>query len=196
VKKIEIRIEFIEELLGTSSANPEIHEEFIASKSEDKEKIKEELAHLPADELVEKTQTVFPRIDGKPFLWDYQVKGFFKDACSMLRRVKGTKSAKITAYKKIVDGLIFVQPRKIVIDLPEGAKIGNRQRPLRGQTAQGERIALANSESVPAGAQIFFTVALLDPKLEGLVEEWIEYGQLRGLGQWRNSGAGRFVVVK
>jgi hypothetical protein len=27
-----------------------------------------------------------------------------------------------------------------------------------------------------------------------LVEEWLEYGELRGLGQWRNSGKGRFTA--
>ena len=27
---------------------------------------------------------------------------------------------------------------------------------------------------------------------EKLVREWLDYGKLRGLGQWRNSGKGRF----
>ena len=34
--------------------------------------------------------TVFPRTeDGRPFLYDYQIKGFFKDACGCLSRVAG-----------------------------------------------------------------------------------------------------------
>ncbi len=28
---------------------------------------------------------------------------------------------------------------------------------------------------------------------ESLVREWLTYGRLRGLGQWRNSGKGRFT---
>ncbi len=195
MEAIHFTIEFFEELLGTASSNPEIHEEFIAKKSADKEKIEEELESLHADELLEKSMTIFPKEDGKPFVWDYQVKGFFKDACSMLRRVSKTESSKMTAYKKIIDGLVFVSPRKIILELPKGEEISSIQRPLRGQTAQGERISLANSETVPVGTKLSFDVTLLDKKVGKALSEWMEYGKLRGLGQWRNSGKGRFVVL-
>jgi hypothetical protein len=33
---------------------------------------------------------------------------------------------------------------------------------------------------------------LLDESKETVVREWLDYGKLRGLGQWRNSGKGRF----
>ena len=75
----------------------------------------------------------------------------------------------------------------------EIAVMGNCQRPLRGQTAQGERISLANSEQIPAGTKIVFDILILDKKYEKLVIEWLEYGELRGVGQWRNSGKGRFT---
>ena len=101
-----------------------------------------------------------------------------------------TKSGKLKAYKKIIDGLVFVTPRKIPIMFD--GKVGSCQRPLRAMTAQGERVALANSESVPIGAYIDIKISLLDPALEGVVLEWLDYGQLRGIGQWRNSGKGRF----
>lgn len=191
MKQLKIKITFTELLLGTSSNNKEIHEEFIASKSADKEKAKEELEALHSDELVEKTMTIFPKEDGVPFMWDYQVKGFFKDACSMLKRVAKTRSKDMTAYKKIIDGLVFVTPRKIMIDT-KGNALGNIQRPLRGQTAQGERIALANSETVPQGSSIILEITLLEDGLLKTVEEWLNYGKLRGMGQWRNSGMGRF----
>ena len=189
--KIKIRLTFTEKLLGTASSNPELHEEFIAGKSADKDKIKEEMASLPAEQLVEKTQTIFPKENGQPFVWDYQIKGFFKDACSMLSRITDTESNKLKAYKKIIDGLIFVFPRKIMIKMPKGTELGNLQRPLRGQTAQGERIALANSETVPVGSFIEFEVMLLDKKYLKQLKEWLDYGQLRGLGQWRNASWGR-----
>ena len=136
--------------------------------------------------------TVFPRDEnGNPIFWDYQVKGFFKDACGMLRKVSKTKSSGIKAYKKQIDGLIFIQERKIpfVYD----GNIGNCQRPLRAQTAQGERISLANSETIPAGATLEFTVECLVDSDMDAVREWLDYGRLRGLGQWRNSGKGRFT---
>jgi hypothetical protein len=102
------------------------------------------------------------------------------------------ESAKITAYKKVVDGLIFVLPRKIPVILPDGGDIGLCQRPLRANTAQGEKIALAISETLPAGTQIEFTVQCLSDEHEAAVREWLDYGALRGIGQWRNSGKGRF----
>ena len=61
------------------------------------------------------------------------------------------------------------------------------------QTAQGERVALASSESIPAGATMEFTIQLLMDEHEKAVREWLDYGALRGIGQWRNSGKGRFL---
>lgn len=37
-----------------------------------------------------------------------------------------------------------------------------------------------------------FTVLCLDESHEKVVREWLDYGALRGIGQWRNSGKGRF----
>ena len=64
---------------------------------------------------------------------------------------------------------------------------------VRRIDTQGERVALANSESIPAGAWIEFTVQCLTDGLAGAVTEWLDYGMLRGLGQWRNSGKGRYL---
>lgn len=194
MKKLHVKVTYIEELLGTASANPEIHSEFIASKAPDAPSREEEVAALGADAVEEKAMTVFPRMDdGTPFTWDYQWKGYFKDACGMLRRADGTKSAKLKAFKKEIDGLVFPQPRKIALNLPEGGEVGECQRPLRASTAQGERIALAHSETVPAGTTQEFDVVILKDTLEALVREWLEYGVLHGTGQWRNSGKGRYT---
>ncbi len=190
--KIPITITFTEELLGTSPADPLIHSEFIASKAPDAKKRKEEeIAQLGAEEIEMRNMSVFPRERGQPFLYDYQVKGFLKDACGCLARVPGTKSAALKAYRKIIDGTIFVFPRKIFI---EGkGEIGDCQRPLRASGPQGERVALAHSETVPAGSQIEFVIELLDESKWPAVKEWLDYGRLRGIGHWRNSGKGRFT---
>jgi len=131
--------------------------------------------------------------DGGPVLIDYVVKGFLKDACSMLRRVSGTKSSKVVAYRKVIDGLVFASPREIRIHLPEGMLMGVLERPLRAQTAQGERVTLARSDTCPAGSRIGFTLTVLGGVSEALLCEWLEYGELRGLGQWRNAGYGTFT---
>ena len=81
------------------------------------------MAALGAEAAADKAMTIFPRdAEGRPILYDYQVKGFFKDACGMLGRIGGktetgkkravNESGKLTAYKKIIDGLIFVSPRR------------------------------------------------------------------------------------
>lgn len=190
-KVIKVKVTMFEEILGTASANPEIHEEFIASKAPDAPSREEEVAAIGAEEVFEKGMTVFPRDkDGNPIAWDYQWKGFFKDACAALRKVPKSECGKIKAYKKEIDGLIFPEPRQIPIVF--NGEIGICQRPLRGQTAQGERIALASSESIPAGATMTFDIRMLLPEHEKAVREMLNYGQLRGFGQWRNSGKGRF----
>lgn len=192
MKEITVKLTLLEDMLGTASADKEIHETYIASKADDAPSVAEEIEALGFDEVVEKGMTVFPRDkDGCPIIWDYQIKGMFKDACGMLRKIKGTKSSEIKAFKKEIDGLIFPFPRKIRINL--SGPMGNLQRPLRASTAQGERVALANSETVPAGSTITFSVKCLVDNQIDLVKEWLDYGELRGLGQWRNAGYGRFT---
>lgn len=190
---IPIRITFQEEVLGTASANPDLHREYIASKSPDAESIEEEVAAIGVDAAFEKGMTIFPRDEaGRPFIYDYQVKGFFKDCASALKKVPGSKCGKVRAYKKEIDGLLFVSPRKIVLDT-HGAPISTCTRPLRASTPQGERVALSTSESVPAGTTIECTITCLTEDMHGLAMECLSYGSLRGIGQWRNSGKGRFT---
>lgn len=196
MKEIKVRLTFTEDVLGTANADKNVHSEFIASKAPDAPSREEEVEALGAEEVERKEMTVFPRMEnGSPMFWDYQIKGFFKDTCSALSRCKGEDYSKescgMKAYKKIIDGCIFPQPRKIEIHM--NGEMGNCQRPLRAQTAQGERIALANSEAVPAGSWIEFKVVCLSDAYEKAVREWLNYGQFKGIGQWRNSGMGRFT---
>lgn len=204
---MRVRITFLESLLGTSPANEDVYKDFIGSKAPDAATIEDEVAALGTDAIVERGTTVFPRTeDGKPFLYDYQVRGFFKDACGMLglltgKNEKGKRDKKMatnesgklgaTSYRKIIDGLIFVSPRAITLNFEGDVKL--LQRPLRAQTQMGgERTALAISEEIPAGATAEFTVTCLDESHLAAVREWLDYGFLRGIGQWRNSGHGRF----
>lgn len=196
MKEIQVRLTFTEMCLGTSSNNKEIHGDYIASKAPNAKSKEEEIAAIGVEQYEEKQMTVFPKDDdGNPFFWDYQIKGFFKDTCSALQRCKGNDyskySCEMKAYKKIIDGCIFLKERRIPIQL--SGDMGVLERPLRGQTAQGERIALASSETIPAGSVIEFTVICLNDANEGAVVEWLDYGRFRGLGQWRNGSWGRVV---
>lgn len=192
MKEIRVKLTFTERILGTSPANSEIFRDFIGSKAPDADTVEDEVVALGVEGVVEKGKTIFPKLpDGTPFLYDYQIKGFFKDTCSGLRKVAGSRSSKIKAFKKEIDKLIFPEPRCIPIIFD--GEIGECQRPLRGQTPQGETVSLAISESIPAGATVEFTIRLLNDDHEKLVEEWLDYGKYSGIGQWRNSGCGRFT---
>ena len=98
MKEIKVKLTFLEEVLGTASADKEIHDKFIAANAPDAPSRKEEIEALGVEEVIEKSMTVFPRnAEGKPIFWDYQIKGFFKDACGMLRKVPNSASSKIKA---------------------------------------------------------------------------------------------------
>lgn len=194
---MKIRITLTEEVLGSSPSNEELLAAYIASKAPADDLTAQEVDNIKAQAAEERT-TIFPKTaNGTPFIYDYQIKGMFKDSCKALATAGkagypgGKHCAALKAYKKAIDGLIFVSPREIPYNL-HGLKMGFCERPLRAQTPMGERVSIAKSETVPAGSTIEFEVTCLDPKLEGVVRECFDYGTLRGLGQWRNSGKGRF----
>lgn len=191
MKKYAIELTFREPVLGTVPKDKEIYSTYIKSKAEPEKETGDELETVEEGE--DKGWTGFHLMDGKPILYDYVIKGFFKDACGMLRRAEGEKvlSKKLKAYKKVIDGLIFIFPRQIAIDL-KGNEISILERPLRAQTAQGERVALAKSEICPVGSSLKIEVMILGGVSKKLLVEWLDYGKLRGLGQWRNAGYGIF----
>lgn len=209
-----VKITFTEPLLGTLPANPNIAKEFILSRfpgeglAED-----EEQALSDPNEEFEKGITVFARdAEKRPMLWDYQIKGFFKDAClAMIESGELTlESLKkdrlgLYTYKREIDNLIFATPRRIVIalpdtvdwpgwdQLPEGP-MGLRllQRPLRKENPRGGTVCLATSEAIPPDATMEFSVTCLNEKLMPYVVRWLNYGTWKGMGQWRNASYGRF----
>lgn len=192
MKELRVKLTFTDDVLGMMPADPKIYETYIASNSPDAATIKEEIETVGVEEVIEKSMTIFPKLkDGTPFIWDFQLRGFFKDAMGMLNRISTSKSAKIKAYKKVVDGLIFVKDRKNPFVLSD--PMGVCQRPLRADTMKGPRVALAMSETVPEGSTLSFTIQLLDETLEKVVRECLDYGVFRGLAQWRNAGKGRFT---
>jgi len=200
MKKVTVNVTTLEPMLGLSPADPEIYSTFIASKAPTMEAGDIEVQAV-TDIDGDQKSTVFPRTpDGIPCFWDYQIRGFFKDSCAALARLGNTdengkkipltKSGKLKAFKKIIDGNIFVSPRQIPINFD--GDISWCERPLRADTPQGPRVALARSEQIPVGATLTFQVLLLEDSHLDVLKEWLNYGHLRGLGQWRNSGMGRF----
>ena len=194
MKILKVRATFITEALGTACSDKEIYTNFIGSKAPSGEMPEDEaefIEKMPKMPEVKKT-IFFRNRDDEPCMMDYQWKGYLKDACKALRRVKGTECSKVKAYKQIIDKLIFPQPRMIPIHLM--GEMGTCERPLRAETPQGERISLASSESIPAGSYVEFEIKFYDKDHEEWVKEMLEYGIDGGTLQWRNAGYGRFEV--
>lgn len=191
-KIITVRLTFTESILGTAPANDAIYADFIGSKAPDAETLEEEVAALGADSVAEKGMTIFSKTeDGTPFLYDYHIKGFMKSAAAALRKLPGTESSKVKAFKKVIDTMIFPAPRQILFE--NYGTIGRIERSLRADTPQGPRVGLACSEEIQAGATVTFSIYLLDPGMEKLVKEWLDYGKWYGIGQWRNASHGRYM---
>lgn len=215
MSRYSVKMTFTEDVLGTVAKDPEIYATYIASKAPANVNVEEEIDTVPvggagramagfptwsdreqAEALPgreERGWTGFHTLpDGRPCLYDYVVKGFFKDAVSMLNRAAESKEDKMMAHKKIIDGLVFVTPRRIPLILPAGGVMGVLERPLRAQTAQGERIALARSDTCPAGTTMEYQVMVLGKEpTEAMLRNWLSYAQFRGFGQWRSASWGR-----
>ena len=203
--ELSVKVTFGRELLGTAPLDPAIYQEYVSrgvlGEQEELETLPNKDEEEDEEEKEEKKPsqvTGFHRDDGHLVIYDYQVKGFLKEACATLKRTGYALSNELTAHKKCIDGLVFVEPRRIAIELADGAtpdKLEVLSRSLRAQTAKGDRIAIASSEVAPAGSTIQFKVTSLSKEVIGrkLLEEWLNYGCLRGLCGWRNAGYGQFT---
>ncbi len=197
---IKVRITLIEEILGTKPGNEDLLGTWVAGKAPTDELRRQEmLTEKTIEDTIEEKMTGFAKRNGNPFIWDYQLKGFLKDSWKECKSISGSKCSKLKAYKKLIDGQIFLSPkdREIYFHNQDGSlvkpkQIGECERPLRAQTMQGERVSIARSETVPADSYIEFTVMAVTKELIECVIECLEYGFYRGLGQWRNSGKGKF----
>lgn len=204
MKEIKVRITFIEDLIRTSTNDKDVYRKYIVPKEPDPIAIEDEYTE---------TTTAFPRTEeGKPFLYDYQLKDFFKETCSFRECLKGTS----------IDELIFIKERKSIIDLSGDIRsyneiksryneiigtIENMRRLIsllgcecpntddENQKLQGEKIPL--SEAVPAGSTITFTVQCMVDAGEQLVRDCLDCGLYQGFGQCRRHlplfHQGRFV---
>ena len=202
---MDFRFRFKREILGTANQNPDVHWDYRLSQAIkeaglSRERAEAELeahrkAFNAADEK-EKSITAFFRDEVGPYLWDYQIRGFLKEAIKILKGIPGTECSKVTYNKTLVDNLVFVYPVKLYLWLPKDKELGLLTRPLRADTPKGQIVALTTSESAPAGTMIDFSLKLNDPKYEAAIMEAFGYGVDKGLGQWRNSGRGSFDFAR
>jgi hypothetical protein len=182
--KYNITIRLLTPMLGTVPKDPQVYTSYIESKKPDDIK-EDESSTVEQDE---KGVTGFHSDDKGYFIYDYMVLGFLKNAGNTLKEILGIK-----ALRSKIENFVMVSPRRIRI--PEPA--GSLERPLRAMTAKGERVSLAKSDYIDEGAEISFTIDALPHKevTKKVISTILEYGQRKGLAQWRNGGYGRFEVV-
>jgi hypothetical protein len=188
IARYKVRVTFLTPVLGAQPTK-DVATEYLGSKFVDNGGVipEEELESLP--ETIEKGTTVFHKIDGLPVFWDYQIKGFLKEAG---RTFNGLQNVK--ALRSKIDNFVFVKPRKIEINMSEGSEIEFLERPLRAETAQGPRVALARSEMIKEGAWLEFYIEIFKGQVtDDIIRELMTYGEYKGIGQWRNGGYGRFT---
>ena len=223
---LKARLTTLDEMLGTKAIGEAGDEYVIAKAPSDAAMAEEKAAAIRVEEEIKENDpdaiqvgtTVFHRDkDGELILWDYQIKGFLKEAGNVIRQVKiemgedgKKKKSQWTAIKSKIDNFVFVYPREIKLgvkreDLGAVMRTGETAfkdalctRPIRVETMRGPRVAVVSSETVPAGTTFDIEIAVLDggPVTLQMVKMCLDYGQLKGLGQWRNSGKGRFNWVE
>ena len=159
---------------------------------------------------------------GKHFIYNYMIKGNLRYAASVFNgssyEKDGNKKEFPRNFKAKVTNAVFVGPRRVYLPLKEdvdlephtdedGKETGfmriksSLERPLRAQTMQGPRTALAKSDYLPAGAELEFQLRLIGISGTNKVsaehlQALLYYGQYNGLGQWRTAGFGAYVVTE
>ena len=186
-KTYKLKITFATSLLGTQPQR-DVATEYITSKA-----IDPATGALPEDEVntlpeaLERGTTAFHRLDGKPIMYDYMLKGMLKEIGGIFNGTRGVKN-----LKSKIDNLVFIEPRQIVLNA-SGA-MTYLERPLRAMTAQGPRVSLARSEELPSGTWLECTIKTYSDTIsEPLLRDLLSYGADKGMGQWRNGGHGRFT---
>jgi hypothetical protein len=198
-------------MLATQPDSIKLFTEFLADRGPTGETQIDEMASMEAavkavsvpgkpgqpDVLKNPGQTIFHRDDkGNLVLYDYVFKGHAKDSITAMNRMEAEErngiKDKLQAHKSKIDGCVFVFPRQIILRLPAGTTVGTKERPAVVSTAQGQRIALLKSETVPAGTTLDVTYKIMSKEMVSWVIAVLDYGAFRGLGAWRNASWGRF----
>lgn len=192
-----VKVTVFEDLLGGANKDPNFHLKHIASGAVDGDKITEEMDALTTAETIKNATTGFSRnAAGIPIIWDYQVRGFFKEAMAAAIEVEtqavmvGSTAMTKWSARRFVDNFLSVSPRQIPLVAVEPVLCA---RPLRAANYKQDIQAIASSEVVAAGVTFEITIATMSSDLLQFAKAALNYGSHKGLGQWRNSGKGRFI---
>jgi len=185
---IKIKSIFIEPMLGTVPRTDVYAQHIMTKAKEITPEISEEIKTAPQtiEGIEDKGWTGFHRDkDGSFFIYNYMIKGAIKSSIETLQENGAIK--KIVAYKKWVDRMIDVKPRRIFFT-PDKKEAEVLERPLRTMTPKGERVTVVRSDIIDIGTEIEYEVTLLNNNKNltiGVIEQALAH---MSLGQWRGSG--------
>jgi hypothetical protein len=138
----------------------------------------------------------------KPCIGDHMIYGFLKAAAIAISRTlpekKGTVLNSASYTQSLINQHVRCEEQFLVFDKDikrlENGEINCFQRSLRAMTAKGPRVSLAKSEVIEAGASVNFTLKVIKNSevTQNVLEKLFSYGELSGIGQWRNAGYGQF----
>ena len=193
VLNYDVEVELTEPLLGTVPKNKEVYTQYIESKRPEDQAPGGAVAEAETvEDLEEKGWTGFHSDETGLFVYDYYIKGFFKNAANILK-----DEFSVPAFRSKINDYVFVYPRRVHLGgLKEPSDI--LERPIRVMTMQGPRVSIIRSDLVAAGTVIKFRLEYIENKKfkPEFLEQLMEYGKRQGFGQWRNGSYGRFVVKK
>lgn len=156
-------------------------------------------------ELDVKGTTVFfwDKEKALPKIGDHMIGGFLKAAAEAVARTlpkkNGTMLHSTSHTQSMINQYVRCENQFITFDRDvkrdDKGEVAYLQRSLRAETAKGPRVSLAKSEIVEAGAVLDFVLKVWagSPVKEEHLRELFDYGELSGLGQWRNTGYGQFT---
>lgn len=200
-ENIKIRCTLIEPMLGSKSSDVDMFTKYVAIKSKDEVKILEEVELAKNTDTEEnESRQVFTRDhDGDIVIFNYQVKGFLKEAGECIRKavtdednISKGKAKKWGMIKGKIDDFVNVYPRKIKLGKKDPDLLCNRI--LNGMTMQGKRTTPIESEAIDAGSSFECEIKIIknSPVKKEMIYEILNYGKIKGFGQWRNAGNGIF----
>jgi hypothetical protein len=208
--EVNMLIDRLEKLTGVTLTDDERK----AAVAGDLKSLKETLVELKTTGT---TIFFWDKETNKPCIGSHMINGFLKAAAEAIGRagtprLNGLPLHSTSYTQSLINQHVRCEKQFIPFDQDlrhnEDGSIYYLQRSLRAKTPQGERVCLAKSEAVPAGAKLNFTLKVMsgsplikaieykkgvEPTFTGIpLEIMFSYGELVGLGQWRSSGAGMF----
>ena len=194
------RFKLLTDMLGTAPKNKEIYATYVDSK---KPASVTEDQMATTEDIEDRGWTGFRSDENGLFINDYMFRGFLKAAGEVMaheirveKEKKGTTSMeKPKAIKSKIDKYVFAFPERIYLNKKEPDSVF--ERPLRCMTPQGPRVTLTRSDSVNKGFEFDVTIRRVEQKeiTWDMIDTFMTYGQLSGLGQFRNGSFGRFKLI-